>query len=99
MYVVTGRMAIRNGHEDEFIAAAKAAVAASNGNEEGCLEYTCSRDLDDPSVFVFVEQWPDGAALRAHVASEHYAQFRAAVDPIVESTVANIHTVEKTRTV
>ena len=37
-----------------------------------CIAYDLFVDEGDPGHFVFVEEWPDRAALDAHVASEHF---------------------------
>jgi quinol monooxygenase YgiN len=98
MIVVTGSVVCKPGHEEEFAEAARDVVAGTT--EAGdCVEYSCSRDLTDPARFVFVEQWVNGAALRAHVETEHYQRFRAIIDPIALSRAAHIHKVEKTTSV
>ncbi len=37
-----------------------------------CISYDLLIDQKDPSHFVFIEEWPDRAALDAHCASEHF---------------------------
>lgn len=37
-----------------------------------CISYALFVDQKDPGHFVFVEAWPDRAALRAHVETEHF---------------------------
>ncbi|SEN14544.1 Quinol monooxygenase YgiN [Pseudomonas sp. ok272] len=37
-----------------------------------CIAYDLFIDQNDPGHFVFIEQWPDQAALDAHCASEHF---------------------------
>jgi quinol monooxygenase YgiN len=44
-------------------------------SEPGCLWFEWSRSLDDPTEYVLVEAFRDGAAGAAHVQSDH---FRAA---------------------
>lgn len=39
-----------------------------------CLSYDLFVDQKDPGHFVFVEQWPDRAALDAHCRSEHFTR-------------------------
>lgn len=39
-----------------------------------CLSYDLFIDQKDPGHFVFVEQWPDRAALDAHCRSEHFTR-------------------------
>lgn len=40
--------------------------------EERCIAYELHIDQKDPGHFVFVEEWPDRAALDAHCRSEHF---------------------------
>lgn len=37
-----------------------------------CIAYDLFVDQKDPGHFVFIEQWPDRAALDAHCATEHF---------------------------
>ena len=37
-----------------------------------CLGYELFVDQKDPGHFIFIEQWPDRAALDIHCASEHF---------------------------
>lgn len=39
-----------------------------------CLEYVLFVDQQDPGHFVFVETWPDRAALDTHSATEHFTR-------------------------
>jgi quinol monooxygenase YgiN len=40
--------------------------------EPDCIAYDLFVDQHDPGHFVFVEQWPNQAALDAHCQSEHF---------------------------
>lgn len=40
--------------------------------EPQCIAYDLFVDHKDPGHFVFIEQWPDQAALDAHCQSEHF---------------------------
>ena len=39
--------------------------------EPGCRRYDLLLNQDDPTEFLFVEEWDDDAALAAHAASRH----------------------------
>lgn len=39
-----------------------------------CTEYVLFVDQQDPGHFVFVETWPDRAALDTHCATEHFTR-------------------------
>jgi len=40
--------------------------------EPDCIAYDLFVDQKDPGHFIFVEQWPNQAALDAHCQSEHF---------------------------
>lgn len=42
--------------------------------EERCIAYDLFVDQKDPGHFVFIEAWPDRAALDAHCRSEHFTR-------------------------
>ncbi|MGZ0782628.1 antibiotic biosynthesis monooxygenase [Pseudomonas sp. TKO26] len=39
-----------------------------------CIAYDLFVDQQDPGHFIFVEQWPDRAALDAHCQTEHFTR-------------------------
>ncbi len=43
--------------------------------EPGCRQYIGHQSADDPRRFAFYEQYVDKAALDAHAASPHYAEY------------------------
>ncbi|MCG9647581.1 antibiotic biosynthesis monooxygenase [Vibrio brasiliensis] len=57
--------------------------------EEGCINYDLHQDNDNPAHFVFYENWESAQALDNHLASEHIAQYSAAVEGAVESFTLN----------
>lgn len=48
--------------------------------EPDCLGYELFVDQKDPGHFVFVELWPDRAALDAHCATEHFRRLVPAIN-------------------
>lgn len=55
-----------------------AMVEASNA-EEGCIAYSFTHDIVDPSTMHIVEKWEDEAALVAHFQTPHMAAFQQAI--------------------
>jgi quinol monooxygenase YgiN len=98
MILVTSQITCVAGQEDAFIAAAQVVSRATLAEEPGCLAYDCTRDLSDPSRFMFVEEWQDGAAIRDHVTTSHFAEFNKTAGSTIANQVTRLHTVEKTRT-
>lgn len=46
--------------------------------EDGCLAYSYAVDVEDPGLVRVFEVWRDRAALDAHLAAPHLADWRAA---------------------
>ncbi len=47
--------------------------------EPGCIEYQAYADRSNPGIVFMFEKWKDQAALDAHFASPHMAEFGAAL--------------------
>jgi quinol monooxygenase YgiN len=45
-----------------------------------CLAYDLFVDQKDPGHFVFIETWPDQAALDAHCSTEHFRRLVPLID-------------------
>lgn len=48
--------------------------------ETRCHSYELFRNQKDPGHFVFIETWPDRAALDAHCQSEHFKRLVPMID-------------------
>ncbi len=55
-------------------------LVAATRLEPACISYDLLRDREDPTHFIFLEEWPDQAALDAHCASEHFRRIVPQVD-------------------
>jgi quinol monooxygenase YgiN len=56
-----------------------AAQMAATMAEDGCEQYTFSRDVTDPGALLISERWRDEAALKAHMTAPHMAVFNKAI--------------------
>jgi quinol monooxygenase YgiN len=50
-----------------------AKVVAATQSEDGCIQYSYSRDLIEPGLFHVSERWRDRAALAVHFKAPHMA--------------------------
>ena len=78
MIVVTARIEAT----EATIAAMKSAIAAmeqASRTEAGCLDYTFSVELNDPTCLRITEKWESMDVLRAHFATPHMQAFRGAM--------------------
>ena len=57
--------------------------------ENGCIEYRLHQDNDDPSVFVFYENWQSLACLEQHMNSQHFQSYVTAVGNLITDKVVH----------
>ena len=57
--------------------------------EEGCLQYDLHQDNQDPTVFLFYENWTSRALWQAHMNSAHIKAYRAATEGAVAAFSLN----------
>jgi quinol monooxygenase YgiN len=74
MIFITAKFRVKSEDADRWPEITRAFTEATRA-EDGCLWFDWSRSVDDPTEYVLVEAFRDGAAGGAHVSSEH---FRAA---------------------
>ena len=78
MIVVTAK--VTSTQED--IVALQGAIAAmerASREEDGCVDYTFSIELNDSAVIRITEKWDTEEALQAHFETPHMAEFQAAM--------------------
>ena len=75
-FVLVVRMKAADGNADEA-AATMRELAVATRQEPGCELYIPVQDPEDPSSFLFYEQYVDKAAFEAHGASEHFQRLAA----------------------
>lgn len=78
MLVLTARFTVAPDSAERFGAALRDLIEPTRA-ETGCHVFTVTSDVTDPNSFVVIEEWDDKAALDAHMASEHFQGFRAAI--------------------
>ena len=67
MILITGHVILTPEHRERMIALGAEHSARSRG-EAGCLAHNCHVDVEQQGRLVFVEEWADMAAVRAHFA-------------------------------
>lgn len=55
-------------------------LVALTRTEPLCISYELMMDDKDPGHFIFIEEWPDHAALDAHCASAHFKRLVPQID-------------------
>jgi quinol monooxygenase YgiN len=82
MIVITGTLPTHAEKRDDAIAAMVTMQEASLA-EAGCHKYQFGFSSQDPALGMIFEEWTDQAALDAHFASPHMAEFQAALREVV----------------
>jgi quinol monooxygenase YgiN len=67
---VIARLRAKPGKENELRTLAVGLLAPTR-KEAGCIRYELLVNEADPAELTFVEEWRDGAALDAHLATAH----------------------------
>ena len=57
--------------------------------EEGCINYDLHQNNEDPSHFLFYENWGSRELWQAHMRAQHLQDYMAATDGAVEEFTAN----------
>jgi len=55
-------------------------LISATKKEPLCIAYDLYIDEKDPGHFIFIEEWPDRAALELHCASEHFRRIVPLID-------------------
>ncbi len=81
MLIVAGEVRIDEGVLEQA-RGALVEIQRQTRKESGCITYTFSTDIADPTVIRIFEQWDSMDALRAHFETAHMAEFSRAVASI-----------------
>ena len=90
MYVVTVRFEVVPTHMDEFRPRMIAQANNSLSAEAGCHQFDVCFSDDQPNVCFLYEKYKDRAAFDQHLASNHFLEFDATVQPWIVSK--EVHT-------
>lgn len=82
MVIVSARVRIKSEHIEEALEIAKV-MQERTRTEAGCITYTMSQSIEDPSVFLVYEEWVDEAALTFHFETSHMSRFNARLVPFL----------------
>lgn len=64
-------------------------LIAPTRQENGCIAYNLHQDHENPAVFIFYETWENGQCLDAHMATEHFKRYVAAVTSMIEEKIVH----------
>jgi quinol monooxygenase YgiN len=78
MIVLHATVPLAAEHRDEALGVIADLVEQSRA-EEGMIDYRATTDVEDPNTVRFFEQYEDEDALDAHLGTDHYREFAAAL--------------------
>lgn len=79
---VIARMTSKPGKEEELREALEALIEPTL-KEEGCINYELHQGVEDPSVFIFYENWASQELHAKHMNSIHLNEFKAKMDNLL----------------
>lgn len=91
MLTVVAKMVAQNGSA-EALKAELLKLLTPTRKEEGCIEYRLHQDNDDPSVFLFYENWESRSHLDRHMESAHFKAYISAVKELVADKAVHLMT-------
>lgn len=64
----------------ELVRPLYAELVEKTKKEPDCIAYDLYVDQDDPTHFIFIEEWPSHEALQTHCRSEHFRRLVPLID-------------------
>ncbi len=74
MVTVVAKNYVREEEVARFKEIAKQLETLTNQNDAGCILYRLYQDINDPTIFVFIEQWQDMQMLKNHFEAAHFIE-------------------------
>jgi quinol monooxygenase YgiN len=95
MVSVIFRVKMKPGKEEEALAQFRQMVESVQANEPGTLMYAFHRLQGDPAEIVFWEAYADDAAFKAHAATPHMAEMRAAFGELFDTSTVKLERLDR----
>jgi quinol monooxygenase YgiN len=73
----------------ETVKSALLKIIEPTRQEDGCIEYFLHQDNDNPTVFIFYENWKSDGDLEKHMKTAHFNSLMATIGGIAEEIVIN----------
>ncbi|NRT37251.1 quinol monooxygenase YgiN [Clostridium beijerinckii] len=81
MIKIVAKSVIKTEQIEKYLTLAKELVDKSR-KEEGCISYSLFQDINDSSIFTFIEEWKDEKAINLHNNSEHFTRIVPLLDEL-----------------
>ena len=83
--VINARITVKPDAAGKFLAYAGAIIEASN-QEQGCLVYKLFQEVDNPSSFIFYEEYVNKDAIDFHNSTNHFKTFIGQITEILDGS-------------
>lgn len=84
MITVVAKNYAKKDKIEEFKKIAQKLEQLTNQNDAGCISYKLYQDINDPTVFVFIEEWEDMKSLQNHTNAEHFTTLVSQMQPLCD---------------
>ncbi|MBR0596841.1 putative quinol monooxygenase [Sinanaerobacter chloroacetimidivorans] len=74
MIYVVAKNYIREEKVNDFMTLAKKLVEDTNSKDAGCIRYQLYQDINNPTVFTFIEEWESMELLNRHMEADHFKE-------------------------
>jgi quinol monooxygenase YgiN len=72
--IISAKFFVKPDKVNDFLTATKGLIEKSRA-EEGNISYSLYQDPQDPTAFLFFEEWKNQEAFESHLATEHFIKF------------------------
>ena len=79
---IVAKLTARKEHV-EALKAELLKMVAPTLQEEGCIVYRLHQDINDPTIFIFYENWKNSTCLEQHLKSRHYLAYVSAAGELI----------------
>lgn len=80
MQIVYATLTLDPEHREAALTHAQE-IAKASREEPGVIDYRVCTDVEEPNELRFIERYENTEAVEAHLETEHYKEFEAAVIP------------------
>ena len=87
-------MRAKPGKEEELQAALESLIEPTKA-EDGCHTYALHRGSEDPSLFIFYENWTSDAHLDAHLAMPYLVEFAGRIPELLDDSGLTLNRVDR----
>jgi quinol monooxygenase YgiN len=87
-------MRAKPGKEEELQAALESLIEPTKA-EDGCHTYALHRGSEDPSLFIFYENWTSDEHLDAHLAMPYLVEFAGRIPELLDDSGLTLNRVDR----